>query len=126
MPEKHEPIPDRAQLDRATQCTIKYHRACTRSFMPLLATRSFQAARVALLCRTRCYAIRTSNAIHPSTRRRSVYTGPSPWTSRNSVGLLARKATGGNIAFRRAFLPTDVSLFHRELCSDLLPYSVRF
>lgn len=37
---------------------------------------SFQAAGVALLCRTRCYAIRTSNAIRPSTRRRrSVYTG---------------------------------------------------
>lgn len=30
---------------------------------------SFQAARIALLCRSRCYAIRTCNAIHPSTRR---------------------------------------------------------
>ena len=27
------------QLDRATQCTIRYHRARTRSFMPLLAAR---------------------------------------------------------------------------------------
>lgn len=49
--------------------TLAHVHKYIRSIYSSIPSLSFQAARIALLCRSRCYAIRTCNAIHPSTRR---------------------------------------------------------